>query len=55
MEVVRNDQDALRVGLEGAGGESVLINAAVYGERKDWVVDMEVECGLDTVMLGLHL
>jgi hypothetical protein len=55
MEVARNDQEALRVDLEGAWRESVLVNAAVYGEGKGWYVDMEVESGLDSVMSGLYM
>jgi hypothetical protein len=31
----------------------VLVNAAVYGDGKGWVVDMEVGSGLYTVMSGL--
>ena len=55
MKGVADEGGALRVGLGEKGMESVLVNAAVYGERKGWVVDLEVEGALDTVMSGLHL
>jgi Icc-related predicted phosphoesterase len=47
--------DALRVDLEGAGIDSLLVNAAMHGENKGWLVNMEVDCGLDTMMSGLRL
>jgi hypothetical protein len=53
MKGVADDGGVLRVRSEEKGRESVLVNAAVYGQGKGWVV--EVEGGLDTVMSELHL
>jgi Icc-related predicted phosphoesterase len=55
IEGLANNGCALSVGLEGAGRDSLLVNAAMHGEGKGWFVDMEVDCGLNKVMDGLHL